>query len=166
MSVNHIFIYRLGIDVTTQIYDNFLMTHLSINGKIVTSELCAINRCRMYNNIFFVRNIFNHRVNCLIKSAVDNYTPFSLLNYLNCPRKQHISLSAWRVWIKALQKLYDENKVKLRALLKQCKLDDGNYISSCECFLSHYIHTLHFRSHETWRKYTWSYNRNRACRRS
>ena len=78
--------YRLGIDVTTQIYDNFLMTHLSLNGNFATSELCDINRCRVYNNIFFVRNICNHQVLSALRSSINLFNKAQLsytsVNYL------------------------------------------------------------------------------------
>ena len=106
MSANNIYISHLGTYVSTQHnYDACLMTQLSLNGNITTLDILAINRGRMYKEIFFLSGIFNNQGTQLIKPAVDNYTPLSMLHDFNWTNKHHTSLAVRMTWRKALRNL-------------------------------------------------------------
>ena len=146
MSDNHINIYHIVTDVSTHCtYDACPMTHPSINGNFNTAGIHDINLCRMSKGIFFISNICNHQDTHILKSAVNNDTPFSLVHDFNWPRKYHKSISAWRMWRKVLRTLCDESKSNLRAPLDQWTLDENKYIASWKWFLSRDLHTLHYR---------------------
>ena len=62
MSVNHIHISHLVIDVSTHCtYDACLVKHLALNGYFTTSEPCAINLCQITKGIFFISDICHHQ---------------------------------------------------------------------------------------------------------
>ena len=55
-------IYHLGIDVyTLHTYDACLMAHFALDVKFTTSDLCAINLCRVSKGISFISDICNHQ---------------------------------------------------------------------------------------------------------
>ena len=90
ISSKHIHIYHLGTHLSThRTHYALLVSHLALNVDLNTSELWAINCCRMSKGIFFIRNIFNHQGTHLQKSAVDTDTTFNFIHDLNCPRKNH-----------------------------------------------------------------------------
>ena len=125
MSANHVHISNPVTDLSTQCtYDVCLMTHLSINGNFTTTDIRAINQCHMYKGIFFISNICNHQDTHILKSAVNNDTPFSLVHDFNWPRKYHKSISAWRMWRKSLRNPCDESKFNLSSSLGQWRLDN------------------------------------------
>ena len=95
MYANHVLISHLGTDVSSHLtYDACITTHLAINGEFTTSYVCAISQCRMSKVIFLIRDICNHQGTHLLKSAVDNDTPFSLIHDINWTRKHHTSIAA------------------------------------------------------------------------
>ena len=80
MSTNQINIFQLGPEVSTQRMHNARpMTHLAIEGNFITSELQAINWCHVSKGILFLRNITNHQVTHLQKSATDIVTNFNMI---------------------------------------------------------------------------------------
>ena len=81
-------IYLLGPEVETQCtHDYCLIKHLASEGDFTTSELQAINWCRMSKSIFFIRNISNHQCTHIQQSETDKNTNFNLIHYLNWPIK-------------------------------------------------------------------------------
>ena len=159
-------IYHLRTDVSTHhTYYNCLMKHFSINGNFATSYLCAINWWRMSKGILFISDICNPQGTHIQKSVAGTDTTFNLIHYFNWHRRHHTTISAWRTCKKSIRALYDESKVKLRAPLGQWTLEDNKCITSWQWFLSHDIHTIHYRDNRTWWKYTWTlkYARARRC---
>ena len=97
MSANHINISRLGKEVSTQRTHNAcIMSHLSLEGDIKTSELRAINQGRMSKDIFFISNICNHQVNHLQQSEMDTVTAFNIIHDFIWNRKHHTTIAAQR----------------------------------------------------------------------
>ena len=128
------------------------MKHLATNLNFDTSELRAINQCCISKGIFFLSNICNHQGTHLLKSAVDNYTPFSLPHDFNWPSKQHTLIASWRTWSKSIITLCNESKFNLHTQLGQWVLENDNYISSWKWFLFCDLRTLRYREHKTWWK--------------
>ena len=112
----------------------------------------------MSKGIFFIRNKCNHQGTHLQKSAADTDTTFNTIHDLNWPRRHNKTISSWRTCRKALITLCDESKSKLCAPLGQCTLENNKYITYWKWFLSHDLHTLHYRENKIWWKYTWPTN--------
>ena len=162
MSAKHIHIYHLGTDVSTQrTPDAWLMSHLVLNYGFSTSEIWAINHCRMSKEIFFMRDIFNHQGIHLHKSAADTDTTFNLIHDFNWPRRHHTTIAAWSTWKKSIRTSCIESKVNLRAPLGKWTPNDNKYITFWKWFLSHDLHTLYYREHGKCWKYEWPLNRER-----
>ena len=88
MSTNQINIYHLGPEVATQCtHDDCLIKHLASEGDFTTSELLAINWCRMSKDIFFISSIIHHQGTNLQQSATDKNTNFNMIHNFNWPRK-------------------------------------------------------------------------------
>ena len=94
ISTNHISIYQLITEVSTQRTDDAcIMSHLALQGNFTTSELPAINRCGMSKGIFFISNIRNHQVTHLKQSEIDTVTGFNMIHDFNYPRKHHTTIA-------------------------------------------------------------------------
>ena len=113
----------------------------------------------MSKGIFFVINICNHKGTHLQKSATDTVRTFNMIHDFNCSRKNQTKIAAYMTCNKAMITLFDESKEKLRILLGQWRLENKKYITSWKCFLSRNLHTLYYKEHRTWYKYTQPSNR-------
>ena len=81
MSTNQINISHLGAEVSTQrMHDASLLTHLWLEGDFTTSELWAINRCRISKGVFFIFDISNHQGTHIQQSATNTVTNFNLIH--------------------------------------------------------------------------------------
>ena len=138
MFTNQINISHLEPEVETQhTHYACLMTHLSSEGDFTTSELRAINRCRMSKGILFISDISNHQGTHLQQSETDKSTNFNLIHNFNSPRKIHTTPAEWRTRKKAMNTLCVERK------------DNNKYITYWKWFLSSYLNKLYYREHET-----------------
>ena len=63
------------------------MTKLESEGDFTTSELRAINLCRMSKGIFFISNICNHQRTHIQQPEIDQSNNLNLIHDLNWPRK-------------------------------------------------------------------------------
>ena len=150
MSTNHIKISHLGKEVLKQITRNAcLVSHQVPKDDFTTSELRAINWCRVSKGIFFMINICNHQGTHLQKSATYNVTTFSMIHKSNCKGKHHTTIASWRTWKKVMITLCDKNKYNLRPPLGKLIFYDNKFITSCQWFLFRDIHTLYDREHGT-----------------
>ena len=91
MLANHIHIYELGIDVSTQpTYDACIKTHLAINGYFATS----INCCFISNGSFLISDIGYHQGSHIQKSAVRTDTNPNLIHGFNWTRLHQKTIEA------------------------------------------------------------------------
>ena len=124
--------------------------HLSHITPSVRGQLChfIITGHKLVPHIqgyFFISDICNHQGTHIQQSATDTVTTLNLIHDFNWPRKHHTTIAAWKTCKKALRKLCDESKYRLRTLLGKWRLDDNKYMSSWQWFLSRYPHTLYYR---------------------
>ena len=115
----------------------------------------------MSKSIFFKSNISNHQGTTFQQPATYNVTNFNLIHEFNWPRKHHTITSECRTQRKEIRNFWDESKNMLLPPLGQWRLDYKKYTTSWKWFLSRDLHTLYYREHETWCKYTQPPNRAR-----
>ena len=111
-------------------HDNFLISHLALEGDFTTSELQAINWCCMTKGIFSISNISNHQGTNINKSVIDNFTNFNMIYDYNWTRKYQTTIAEWKTQKKEMIILCDGSKYKLRTPLGHWRLDDKKYITS------------------------------------
>ena len=63
--------------------DACLVSHLVLEGDFTTSELRAINWCRMSKSILFIRDIIYRQGNHIQQSATDKSMNFNLIRDFN-----------------------------------------------------------------------------------
>ena len=116
-----------------------------------------------HKGIFCISDTCSHQGNHLHKPVSDTDTTFNMIHDLNWPRRHHTKISAWQTWNKSIRTLCDEIKVNLCTPLGQWTLDNNEYITYWQWFLSCDPHTLYYREHGIWWTYTWPLNLARRC---
>ena len=148
---------------TQRMHDTCLMSHLVLEADFTTSELRAINWCRISNGITFISDICNIQCNHLQQSETDTFKNFNMIHNFNWPRKHHTTIESRRTWKITMRNLCGGSKYKLHTPLGQWILDDNKYITYWHWLLSRDLHTRYYIEHETWRKYI--QRPNQSCRR-